>query len=102
VRPLGARHRWLSITPEPELELPEALAALRAGRAPSAAQVERERARAERLVTRGSRRAWRRYVAEALAQAQAPAGSSEDPAVAEARALVEDVVHNHNNLELAL
>ena len=47
---------------------------------------------------RGSRRAWRRYLAEALALA----GSSEDPAVAEARAVVEDVVHNHNNLELAL
>ena len=71
---------------------------LRAGGPPSAAQVELERARAERLVTRGSRRAWRRYLAEALALA----GSSEDPAVAEARAVVEDVVHNHNQLELAL
>jgi hypothetical protein len=98
VRPLGARHRWLSITPEPELELPEALATLHAGGPPSAALVELERARAERLVTRGSRRAWRRYLADALALA----GSSEDPAVAEARAVVEDVVNNHNNLELAL
>ena len=98
MRPLGARHAWLSITPEPELELPEALAALRAGGAPSAAMVELERARAERLVTRGTRRAWRRYLAEALTLA----GSSEGPGVAEARALVEDVVHNHNNLELAL
>ena len=75
MRPLGARHAWLSITPEPELELPEALATLRAGGPPSAAQVELERARAERLVTRGSRRAWRRYLAEALALA----GSSEGP-----------------------
>jgi hypothetical protein len=98
VRPLGARHAWLSITPEPELELPEAIARLRAGGAPSAAQVELERARAERLVTRGSRRAWRRYLAEALSLAR----SSEDPAVADARAVVEDVVHNHNQLELAL
>jgi hypothetical protein len=98
VRPLGARHTWLSITPEPELELPEALATLRAGGAPSAAQVALERARAERLVTRGSRRAWRRYLAEALALAS----SSEGPEVAEARAVVEDVVHNHNQLELAL
>ena len=98
MRPLGARHAWLSITPEPELELPEALAALRAGGTPSPGQVALERARAERLVTRGSRRAWRRYLAEALALA----ASSEDPSVAEARALVEDVVHNHNNLELAL
>jgi hypothetical protein len=30
------------------------------------------------------------------------ARSSEDPAVAEARAVVEDVVHNHKQLELAL
>jgi hypothetical protein len=102
VRPLGARHAWLSITPEPELELPEALATLRAGGSPSAALVERERTRAERLVTRGSRRAWRRYLAEALAQAHAPAGGPEDAAVAEARALVEDVVHNHSQLELGL
>ncbi len=98
MRPLGARHRWLSITPEPELELPEALATLRAGGPPSAALVELERARAERLVMRGSRRAWRRYLAEAVALAT----SSQDPAVAEARAVVEDVVHNHNQLELAL
>ena len=98
MRPLGARHAWLSITPEPELELPEAVAALRAGGPPEPDEVARERARAERLVLRGSRRAWRRYLAEALALA----GSSEDPAVAEARAVVEDVVHNHNNLELAL
>ena len=47
---------------------------------------------------RGSRRAWRQYLAEALTLASA----SEDPAVAEARALVEDVVGNHNNLELAI
>ena len=98
MRPLGARHRWLSITPEPELELPEALATLRAGGPPSREEVARERARAERLVLHGSRRAWRRYLAEALALA----GSSADPELAEARAVVEDVVHNHDNLELAL
>ena len=98
MRPLGARHRWLSITPEPELELPEALATLRAGGPPSAALVEVERSRAERLVMRGTRRAWRRYLADALSLA----ASSQDPAVAEARAVVEDVVHNHNQLELAL
>jgi hypothetical protein len=98
VRQLGARHRWLSIIPEPEFELPEALATLRAGGPPSAEQVELERARAERCVLHGSRRAWRRYLEEALALAR----SLDDPAVAEARAAVEDVVHNHNQLELAL
>jgi hypothetical protein len=99
VRPLGARHASLSITPEPEQELPEALATLHAGGPPSAAQVKAESARAERLVLHGSRRAWRRYLAESLELAGASSG---DPAVAEARAIVEDVVHNHNNLELAL
>jgi hypothetical protein len=98
VRPFGPRHAWLSITPEPELELPVALATLREGGPPSAASVAGERARVERLVTRGRRRAWRRYMADALVLA----GSSEDPSVAEARAVVEDVVKNHNNLELAL
>ena len=89
---------WLSITPEPESELPRAIATLRSGGAPPPALVERETARAEALVLRGSRRAWRRYLADALALA----GSSHDPAVRDARALVEDVVHNHDNLELAL
>jgi hypothetical protein len=98
VRPFGPRHVWLSITPEPELELPAALATLREGGPPSAESVARERSRVERLVTRGSRRAWRRYMADALVLA----GSSEDPSVAEARAVVEDVIANHNNLELAL
>jgi hypothetical protein len=98
VRPLGARHVWLSITPEPELELPTALATLRAGGPPDVHLVEAERARAEALVVRGSRRAWRRYLTDALALAD----SSDHPAVAEARALVEDVVHNHNQLELGL
>ena len=89
---------WLSITPEPESELPRALATLRSGGPPAAALVEREAARAEALVLRGSRRAWRHYLADALALAD----SSHDPAVRDARALVEDVVHNHDNLELAL
>ncbi len=98
MRPLGARHTWLSITPEPELELPEALATLRAGGPPSAELVELERVRAERLVLRGTRRAWRRYLADALVLARSSQGAD----MAEARAVVEDVVHNHNQLELAL
>lgn len=98
MRPLGARHVWLSITPEPERELPRAIATLRAGGPPEAALVDRETARAEAIVLRGTRRAWRRYLAEAHALAEA----ADDPALAEARAVVEDVVSNHNNLELAL
>jgi hypothetical protein len=78
--------------------LPRAIATLRSGGEPPPELVEREAARAEALVLRGSRRAWRRYLAEALALADA----SDDPVVAGARAVIEDVVKNHDNLELAL
>jgi hypothetical protein len=84
-----SRHAWLSITPEPERDLPAAVAALRGGTVPA------ERARVERLVTRGSRRAWNAYLAEAGALARAaPPG--------EARDIVLDVIDNHDNLKLGL
>jgi hypothetical protein len=89
VSPLGARHAWLSITPEPERELPEAVAALRGG------SVETERARVEELVLRGSRRAWTAYLSEALELARrAPPG--------EARDIVLDVIQNHDNLQMGI
>jgi hypothetical protein len=99
VGPSRTRHAWLSITPEPERELPVAIATLRAGGAPTDSDVELERQRAERLVTRGSRRAWTAYIADAAALARAADGEGE---VAEARALVLDVVDNHDNLRLGL
>jgi hypothetical protein len=90
VSALAARHAWLSITPEPERELPDAVAALRPG-----GSVEAERARVERLVTHGSRRAWSAYLAEVARLARdAPPG--------EARSVVLDVIHNHDNLKLGL
>jgi hypothetical protein len=99
VGPLGARHAWLSLTPEPERELPEAIATLRAGGPPPAELVERECARADRLVTHGSRRQWRAYLAEAVALARAAEG---DAALAEARAAIDDILENHDNLALGL
>jgi hypothetical protein len=99
VGPSRIRHAWLSITPEPERELPVALATLRAGGAPTDSEIELERRRVERLVTRGSRRAWTAYIADAAALARAADGEGE---VAEARALVLDVVDNHDNLRLGL
>jgi hypothetical protein len=99
VGPLGARHAWLSLTPEPERELPEAIATLRAGGPPPAELVERECARAEHLVTHGSRRQWRTYLAEAAALARAAEGNS---ALAEARATIDDILENHENLALGL
>jgi hypothetical protein len=99
VGPLGARHAWLSLTPEPERELPEAIATLRAGGPPPAELVELEVARAERLVTHGSRRRWRAYLAEAAELARAAEG---DAALAGARATVDDILENHENLALGL
>jgi hypothetical protein len=95
----GARHAWLSITPEPERELPHALATLRAGGPPDPVAVERERTNAERLVTRGNRRAWRAYLDEARDLAQRAPGNG---VVGEARAVVLDVLENHDNLTLGL
>ena len=99
--PVGrrARHAWLSITPEPERELPLALATLRAGGPPATAAVEAERARAERLVTRGRRRAWDAYLREARALALRVGG---DGPLGEARDVVLDVVDNHDQLTLGL
>ena len=76
-----------------------AVATLRAGGTPSAEAVETERRRVERLITRASRRAWTAYMTDAAALAQAAAGEDD---VAEARALVLDVIDNHDNLRLGL
>jgi hypothetical protein len=95
----GDRHVWLSITPEPERELPEAVAVLRAGGTPGHAAVEAERTRAERIVTHGTRRAWAAYLQEAGALADAAPAEGE---LGAARALVLDVIDNHDQLKLGL
>ena len=97
--PSRTRHAWLSITPEPERELPAAIATLRAGGVPSDAEVELERRRVEGLITRGSRRAWTAYITDAAALARAADAEGE---LGEARALVLDVIDNHDNLRLGL
>jgi hypothetical protein len=89
VSPFGARRAWLSITPEPERELPDAVAALRGS------SVSEERERVEKLVLRGSRRAWTAYLTEALELARNAPPS-------DARDLVLDVIDNHENLKLGL
>jgi hypothetical protein len=99
LRTARTSYAWLSITPEPERELPAAIATLRAGSNPGTPAVEAERRRVERLITRGSRRAWTAYIAEAAALARAASGEGE---VAQARALVLDVVDNHDKLTLGL
>jgi hypothetical protein len=99
VGPLGARHAWLSITPEPERDLPEAIATLRAGGPPPRELVEKERLRAERLVTHGTNRRWRAYLTDAAALARSGEG---DDRLAGARAVIDEVLENHHNLALGL
>jgi hypothetical protein len=97
----GTRRAWLSITPEPERELPAAVAALRAGGAPAPEAVARERRRIERFVVRARRRPWLAYMREAGLLVERSAGSTE-PAVVHARAVATEVVQNHHGLLLGL
>ncbi|WP_374772888.1 hypothetical protein OG756_06845 [Streptomyces sp. NBC_01310] len=110
---------WLGLTPEPERELPAAVAALRAsshgsaGSAPSAGPVEpadpadpagpaaAERGRVERLILRGSRRSWLRYLAEVteLVTAAAAGPGRGDRAAA---LLAGEVVLDHHRMLIGL
>ena len=95
------RASWLSITPEPERELPQAVATLVHDGAPPAAAVSRERARIERLVLRGSERRWLAYLHRVveLIDERAAAGDAD---VQHARSLASAVIFNHHNLLLGL
>jgi hypothetical protein len=95
-----ARDQWLSLTPEPERDLPAAIATLRAGEIPEREAIEAERRRAEQLVLRGSRRRWRAWLREAVELADAR--GQDGPALAAARELVLDVIYNHDALALGL
>jgi hypothetical protein len=90
---------WLALTPEPERELPAAIAVLRAGDA--VPNVAREVARAEALVLRGSEPSYLAWLREAAELAATHAGS-DDPTVARAAGVVRDVVRNQAGLLLGL
>jgi hypothetical protein len=101
------RASWLSVTPEPERELPEAVATLVSGRRPSPAAVAAERARIERLVLHGSQRSWLEYLHRVVELIERDAGASDpagaaDPEVRRARSRAVAVIANHHNLLLAL
>ncbi|GAA5033627.1 hypothetical protein [Streptomyces siamensis] len=94
---------WLGLTPEPEQELPAAVAALRApaeGR-PQSALVTAERQRVERLVLRGTQRGWLRYLGEVT---DLVVEAAKEPAVADPRpALVAgEVVLDHHRMLIGL
>jgi hypothetical protein len=95
------RASWLSVTPEPERELPAAVATLaRGARAPDDAVAD-EGATIERLVLHGSQRSWNRYLHRVVSLIESRADDP-DPEVARARALAIRVIANHHNLLLAL
>ena len=94
---------WLGLTPEPEQELPTAVAALRApaDARPPAALVAAERHRVERLVLRGTQRGWLRYLREVTdLVVEAAAGS----ATADPRAalVAGEVVLDHHRMLIGL
>jgi hypothetical protein len=109
---MGKRATWLSVTPEPERELPEAVATLAVGARPhvDATPSEREswvravaaeRDRIERLVLRGTQRQWLAYLHGVVERIEG-AADSEDPDVARARERAAAVISNHHHLLLAM
>ncbi|MET8446023.1 hypothetical protein [Streptomyces sp. NPDC005209] len=94
---------WLGLTPEPEQELPAAVAALRAPAAdrPSTALIAAERHRVERLVLRGTQRGWLRYLREVTELVvEAAAGSATaDPRPA---LVAGEVVLDHHRMLIGL
>jgi hypothetical protein len=91
------RREWLSLTPEPERELPATVATLRADGRASSAAVEQERARIERLVVRARRGAWLSYLdeVEELIDRTEPDTEGE---LERARRVALEVLQNHDAL----
>jgi hypothetical protein len=92
--------RWLSITPEPESELPRLVVMLRDGRAEPGA-VQQEEARIERLILRGSERRWLGYL-QSVVELIASRAQSPEPEIANARTRAMRVVANHHGLLLGV
>ncbi|MFF9978480.1 hypothetical protein [Streptomyces erythrochromogenes] len=98
---------WLGLTPEPERELPTAVAALRASSSSTATPrtaeelAVAERRRVERLILRGSRHSWLRYLAEVtdLVTGVAAGSRTGDPATA---LLAGEVVLDHHRMLIGL
>jgi hypothetical protein len=95
------RATWLSITPEPERELPAAVATLTAGHRAEASAVAAERARIERIVMRRGQRRWLRYLHDVVELIERGTQSA-DPEVRRAGERARRVIANHHNLLLGL
>jgi hypothetical protein len=92
---------WLSITPEPERELPRAVATLTQRSEPAPDAVAAEAARIERLILHGSQREWLRYLHRVVELVDELAGEP-DVDVQRARTIATAVISNHHNLLLGL
>ncbi|HUO72738.1 MAG TPA: hypothetical protein VMU39_18355 [Solirubrobacteraceae bacterium] len=95
------RASWLSVTPEPERELPGAVATLTRGTRPPAHAIAEEQARIEHLILHGSERQWLAYLHGVVELIDATAQMS-DPEVVRARERARTVIFNHHNLLLGL
>ncbi|MFD7256872.1 hypothetical protein [Streptomyces sp. NPDC059874] len=90
---------WLGLTPEPERELPAAVAALRASaRTERAELAAAERRRVERLVLHGSRHRWLRYLAEVTELVTTAATAAEQEGRVAALHAAEVVLDHHRML----
>ena len=94
------RASWLSITPEPERELPEAVATLAAGRRAAADAVAAERDRIERLVLHGGQRRWLAYLHDVVDLIDRSRTAATTPTSPRARERATAVIANHHNLLL--
>ncbi len=92
---------WLSITPEPERELPAAVATLTRGATAPQGAVAAEAQRIEHLILRGSERAWLGYLHGVVELIDGRADHP-DAAVRRARTCAAAVISNHHNLLLGL
>lgn len=95
------RASWLSITPEPERELPAAVATLAAGRRADDAEIAAERERIERIVLRRGQRPWLRYLHDVVELIERRT-QSVDPEIQSACRRARWVISNHHNLRLGL
>src|ERR1700727_1776382 len=98
--PMVKRAVWLSITPEPEWELPAAVATLRSGAAAPDGEVAAETGRITRLIMRSGQRQWLRYLHGVLVLTESRAASP-DPVVRRAAWRAAAGLSNHPHLLLA-